>query len=373
MPRPRAVLFLRIAALLALGVSSALLLDYLNATPSFCRAGSGCERVREAAGYVGPVPIPAIGLASFVGLFGLSLADTERARRLTGWAALFGAFVAVGLVATQVFVIGSTCSLCLLVDGSAVGAGIAGAFLLRSSSDREEPLPALCWVSLAFLAMGLPVGIVYANPAPAVPGPVAALARPGTVSIVEFSDFECPHCRAAHPAIEAALHQVKVPVSFVRKTFPLPSHKNARPASRAWVCATAQGKGNEMADLLFSEKNIGAEACEALASRLSLDLGRFRECVADPSTEARIEADMAFVRSSGFEGVPTVWIGETKLLGPRPTSEYVSVIERSGRGERPSRTWWPLASVLFLVLFLFGWGWSSRPEAAPVAPAPPPA
>ncbi|MDB4986778.1 MAG: Na+/H+ antiporter NhaA type, partial [Myxococcaceae bacterium] len=67
------------------------------------------------------------------------------------------------------------------------------------------------------------------------------------VTIVEFSDFECPHCGAAHPLLSRVLEEFNGKVNLVFKNFPLDSHKNAAPAARAAVAAHAQGKFWELA------------------------------------------------------------------------------------------------------------------------------
>lgn len=344
----------RLAALVALGFSTALLIDYLKPIPSFCALGSGCSKVKSMAGYVGGVPIPALGVAAFSSLLALSL--WPGGRTLAKWGAVGGGAVAIGLVAWQVLGLGALCWMCAVVDGSAV-VGAAFALLWRPTDAHEERLLPMGWAGLVLLAAGLPTGIARARPAPKAPDAILALNDPAAVTIVEFSDFECPFCRLMHPVLEEAKSAAGTPVRIVRKTFPLPAHRHARDASRAWVCAAKAGKGDAMADWLFTSDDLDEPAITARAAALGLDAPTFAACVGDPATDAAIDADIAFVRGIGFEGLPTTWVGDRKFLGAQPVGTYVDAIRAVARGDRPAQDFWPIAvvGVASLMMVLAGW------------------
>ncbi len=348
------LLLLRLVAAAALAVSVAMLWDYLAATPSFCTVGSACAQVRAKAGMIGGwLPVPALGVAAFGGLFVLSAVG--RARRLAGLAAILGGVVGVGLVAYQALLLHAICPLCVVVDSlGVVGAGV-GIWVLRAAPGRDT----LSWIGdagLVALAVGVPLGWVFSRPPEPVPAAVAALQRADVVTIVEFSDFECPYCRRAHPELEAARGMVGIPTHLERRSFPLPMHPNARFASRAWVCAEKQGKGDPMADRLFAAEDIGKVGCEGLAEALGLDMAAFRGCVGSSATEARIEADIALIKASGFRGLPTVWIGDQLLAGARDRDAYAEAIRRVAAGTRKEGKSWPLVAAFLLggSLLLFG-------------------
>jgi uncharacterized membrane protein/predicted DsbA family dithiol-disulfide isomerase len=320
----------------AIAASSALLLDYLRGTPTFCGLGSGCDKIRRSGlGTVAGLPVPLLGLLAFAGLYLLSLVPSPDARRLTKIAAVVGGVIAAGLIVVQAVVVGAFCVFCVTVDTSAIVAAVA-AFI----ASRGELTPSRLGLP-GWLALGS-----EAKPPPPVPKNVMSLWKPGVVNIVEFSDFECPFCRMAHPKLEDAKGMAKVPIHFVRKSMPLPSHPNARPASRAYHCAEAQGRGDPMADALF-EGDLSMASIEASAQTIGVDVERLRVCMADPATDAAIDRDVAFVRGSDFQGLPTVWIGDKRILGAGSSvADYVEAIRSANKGSTGvAGQYWPLAAL----------------------------
>jgi predicted DsbA family dithiol-disulfide isomerase/uncharacterized membrane protein len=362
MIRPRALLVLRLAALVALGVSVALLLDTLRPLPAFCALGSGCDKIRRLGyGTVAGVPVALLGLLSFLGLYALSVVPA--ARRLAAAAAIAGGVVGAGLLVFQIAFLGTLCKLCAIVDTMALTAAVAGAFLWREGGERRD-VSGLVWLGGLVAALGLPAAIAELQPPPPVPPSVARLWAPDRITIVEFSDFECPFCRLAHPSIEQALASWKgKPIQFIRKTMPLPAHPHARDCSRGYVCADRQGKGDAMADRIFRQDDLSIESIEASAASLGLDMDAFRTCRASPATEQAIDADVAFIRGADFQGLPTIWIGDQKLLGAREPAEYLAALQRaaSGQGADGGKLW-PLAAVLLAAGGLLALGFQKRPE-----------
>jgi protein-disulfide isomerase/uncharacterized membrane protein len=368
MTRPRPLLLLRLSSLVALGASVAGLIDMYRPQPAFCTVGSACEKIKLLGyGAVGGVPVSLIGLCCFLGLFVLSFFSAGWARRLTAFGGLGGGVVAVGLVLFQAFEIKAFCKVCITVDTSAILAAVAAGLLLRDiDGPREEGVPLLSWLGLIVAAFGVPMGVSQLKPPATVPAPVMALWKPGAVNVIEFSDFECPYCRLAHPQLEAAVHKVKGPVNFVRKSMPLPMHPHARDASRGWACAVAQGKGDAMADKLFTQEDLSKEAFAASAEALKLSMEPFRACIADPATDRAIDSDVALIRSAEFQGLPTVWVGDQLLLGARPEAEYEAALERAQGGGSAGSNALPLfwAVALSVGLVLFGLRSSARKPAA---------
>src|SRR5690348_5780206 len=114
-------LVFRLALLVAIAVSTALLIDYMQPLPSFCDVGSGCYKVR-ASGYgtIFRVPIPLLGLLAFASLMAISLIENEIAYLLTRILALVGGGVGVLLLVFQGAYLGVFCKLCVVVDVSAL-------------------------------------------------------------------------------------------------------------------------------------------------------------------------------------------------------------------------------------------------------------
>lgn len=129
------------------------------------------------------------------------------------------------------------------------------------------------------------------------------------VTIVEFSDFECPFCAAAHPVLERVVEESDGKVKLVFKQFPLDSHPNARDAARATIAAGKQGKFWEMHDRLFAHQDaLEPHDLEAHAEALGLDVERFRADMESEATESRIEKDRALGRKAGIRGTPSIFV-----------------------------------------------------------------
>ena len=129
------------------------------------------------------------------------------------------------------------------------------------------------------------------------------------VTIVEFSDFECPYCRLAAPILERVAREHSDRVSFVFKHYPLGGHEHSRPAARAAIAAGRQGKFWEMHDLLFEHQHaLEPSDLEGYARRLGLDLERFRTDMEASETEALIDANRAEGREVGVDGTPRIFV-----------------------------------------------------------------
>ncbi len=145
------------------------------------------------------------------------------------------------------------------------------------------------------------------------------------VTIVEFSDFQCPHCGAAHPELVQLLRTFDGSVRLVYKYFPLSGHDRAMPAARAAEAARMQGKFWEMHDLLFEhQRSLTDEDITKYAQQLGLDTARF---AADSSAEAvqkRIDASKAEGQKLGVEATPSFYVnGRQFKEAPRALAAYV--------------------------------------------------
>ncbi len=142
----------------------------------------------------------------------------------------------------------------------------------------------------------------------------AVMAR---VTIVEFSDFQCPHCGAAHPILRQLLREFEGEVRVVFRNYPLPGHPRAVPAARAAVAAGNQDKFWEMADLIFEHQDTLEDSdIDRFATELGLDMERFHTDVAAPETQARIDADHDAGHELGVEGTPTFFINGRRFHEP---------------------------------------------------------
>jgi len=139
--------------------------------------------------------------------------------------------------------------------------------------------------------------------------------------VVEFSDFQCPFCSRALPAVSELEKTFGKDVRVVWKHLPLSFHPNAMPAALAAEAARAQGKFWQMHDKLFAQQQALSPAIyEQTASEL--DLGKFRAALQASETRARADADLEAARQAGVTGTPTFVVNGEVVVGsgaPRDT------------------------------------------------------
>ena len=148
------------------------------------------------------------------------------------------------------------------------------------------------------------------------------------VTIVEFSDFECPFCGKLAANLAAMVLRYPEDVRLVFKQFPLPMHAHAEPAARATVAAGAQGKFWEMHDALFADRTkLGDEALVAHAKDLGLDMTRFAKDFAAPETLARVQAETNEGRVVEVQSTPTFFINGRKITGAKDADALALLID----------------------------------------------
>jgi predicted DsbA family dithiol-disulfide isomerase len=225
----------------------------------------------------------------------------------------------------QIAVIRELCPYCLVVNCLAMlVAGFATFRAKRGESLTIGKTARWLWAAGASTAfsVGLGIGIAAgwsgsASPSTA-PEEVKSHWAPDKINIVEVIDFECPYCRAMHATVRQLVEEEKEHVHYVRLTAPLPAHQNARAASRAFICAQQQDRGADMAEALFSIRDRSTAACEQVAGEMGLSLYTFRSCVASSATDARLDAECAWVLAASPKGLPVVWIQDEMFFGVQP-------------------------------------------------------
>ncbi|MBI2600426.1 thioredoxin domain-containing protein [Candidatus Daviesbacteria bacterium] len=141
------------------------------------------------------------------------------------------------------------------------------------------------------------------------------------VTFVEFADFQCPACRAAHPLVTQFIAEYRGRMNYVYRHFPLPAHKNAPIAAEAAEAAGDQGKFFEMADKLY-QNQLEWETAESplevfisYAQALSLDTDKFKQAVESNVYEDKINKDKEDGISLGVNATPTFFIDGEKVVG----------------------------------------------------------
>ena len=135
------------------------------------------------------------------------------------------------------------------------------------------------------------------------------------VTLVEYGDYECPHCGAAYPIVKKVQKRMGARLRFVFRNFPLTqAHPHARHAAGAAESAGAQGKFWEMHDTLYENQHaLDDESLTAYAEKIGLDAEKFTEDLRSDSVEERIRADFMGGVESGVNGTPTFFINGTRF------------------------------------------------------------
>jgi protein-disulfide isomerase/uncharacterized membrane protein len=318
----------------------------------------------------GGLPLSGFAIAGYLLILTLSLfALHEGYRRairpwligLTSVALGFSAFY----LAIMVGVIGKLCLLCLFVDGINSALFVLSWMTPGKGKEPNQPFP-LAWLAsigagsllIAFLAtkgldpmaeiksadledhiesivntpvtpIQLPAGVFSVGPANA------------PITLVKFSDYECPACRLGATSIHPLFKRFEKQVRFVFINFPLASecnpelkrtiHQYACESAAVAICAGEQGRFIEAYEALFSRQSDFKKdgIADLLLSQVSgLDAARLKSCAASPSTLDKVRLDAAFGASLKVQSTPTFFVNGRKVEGGLPTRIWIEVIER---------------------------------------------
>jgi protein-disulfide isomerase len=134
------------------------------------------------------------------------------------------------------------------------------------------------------------------------------------VTIVEFTDFQCPACAAMHPVLEEVLKSYGNKVRFVVRDFPLNMHENARKAAEAANAANAQGKFFEYIAVLFkNQKALDVPSLKKYASDLGLDRVKFDAALDRGTYAAEVKKDISDGELYGVGSTPTIFVNGVQL------------------------------------------------------------
>lgn len=221
------------------------------------------------------------------------------------------------------------------------------------------------WFAVSMGLMGLIIGYALGSgsadfPAagapkpPSVPGAAAPQAPPAgnvkpvdptvdhirgnpnaKISVIEYSDFECPFCARHHPTMQQIVDTYDDDVNWVYRHFPLSFHPNAQKAAEASECAAEIG-GNDkfwaMTDMIF-EKGADNAQLESYAAAIGLHAAQFTDCLSSGKMAARVQSDTTEGSSAGVSGTPgnIVLKNDTKesriVSGAQPFSAFQAVID----------------------------------------------
>jgi len=203
----------------------------------------------------------------------------------------------------------------------------------RARSVRSSFVP---FAALALLAvLGALLASCGAGVPPAIRDELARAPR-GTVTVVFFTDFQCPFCRRTHAALAPIVAEHQGRVRVVTRHVPLHMHPDARTAARVAVCTEALAAHDAVLDGLYRAPDLSEAACAEIAVEQGADRAELDRCVADPSTDARIDRDTSMFRSLGGDGVPMMYVDRTLLDGAQSRRSLETAID-AALGESGSR------------------------------------
>jgi len=210
--------------------------------------------------------------------------------------------------------------------------------LVQVLQQREDDRAVDAYVASLRRAAKVEVGLVE----PAPPGfGVDAADRPvrgnpnAPVTVVEFSDFQCPRCAAASASVQALLATYGDRVRLVARAFPLPQHVMAFSAAEAAEAAFDQGRYWEYAALLFANQDDLTEAkLKALATEAGLDRARFDAALASHRFKARVERDVGDGNRLGIFATPTFFVDGRPVTDASETALRTAIDEALARAKR---------------------------------------
>ncbi len=149
------------------------------------------------------------------------------------------------------------------------------------------------------------------------------------ITIVEFSDFECPFCSRGKATMDEVLKAYPNDVKIAFKNLPLPFHKSAVPAAKAAMAANMQGKFWEMHDKLFeNQRELTPANFEKWAQEIGLDVAKFKTDMNNPEIDKQIEEDKKIAEAQGIQGTPGFFVNGVAVRGAYPFDHFKGIIDR---------------------------------------------
>ncbi|TMA14558.1 MAG: thioredoxin [Deltaproteobacteria bacterium] len=152
------------------------------------------------------------------------------------------------------------------------------------------------------------------------------------VTIVEFSDFQCPYCGREYPVIERLMKEYDGKLRLVFRHYPLDFHPFAQKAAEAGACAQDQGKFWELHDKMFSNQGKLAVAdLKGYAKTLGMDATKFDKCLDSGEKKALVDDDLKAGSAAGVNGTPAFFINGIFINGAQPYEHMKQAVDRELR------------------------------------------
>ena len=152
------------------------------------------------------------------------------------------------------------------------------------------------------------------------------------VTIVEFSDFQCPYCGREYPVIERLMKEYDGKLRLVFRHYPLDFHPFAQKAAEAGACAQDQGKFWELHDKMFTNQGKLAVAdLKGYAKLLGMDAPKFDKCLDSGEKKALVDDDLKAGSAAGVNGTPAFFINGIFVNGAQPYEHMKQAVDRELR------------------------------------------
>ena len=151
------------------------------------------------------------------------------------------------------------------------------------------------------------------------------------VTIVEFSDFECPFCKQVQSALKQLLETYGKQVRLVFKHLPLEGHRNSLPAARAAYCAAEQDRFWPFHDALFEAGNLSPPVFERIAAGLGLGMPKFQACIAAERSRAAVVKDIEAAKLLRIDSTPSFVVNGKLIKGALSFVDFQKLVEQELR------------------------------------------
>ena len=153
------------------------------------------------------------------------------------------------------------------------------------------------------------------------------------VTVVEFSDFQCPYCSKAADVVDQVKEKYGDRVHFVFRQFPLPMHQNAHGAAEAALAANAQGKFWQFHDKMFKNQGqLSREGLEGFAKEAGLNVAEFKKALDGKTYAADVDSDVKMGESVAVQGTPTMFINGARVQNPTSFETVSAQIDSALKG-----------------------------------------
>ena len=150
------------------------------------------------------------------------------------------------------------------------------------------------------------------------------------VTIVEFSDFQCPYCSKGRAVMDQVVAKYGNKVRLVFRDFPLDFHEKAQKAAEAGQCANDQGKFWAMHDWMFdNQQNLDVDSLKNAAKTLGIDSAKFDNCLTSGQHAALVKKNIREGQEAGVRGTPAFFVNGTFLSGALPLDKFSAEIDRA--------------------------------------------